>query len=121
MATLVIDLDDGLTIGGETYKTAEIREYTAGDVIDAALASEKVVQGDDGPVLVSSPTLMDMALLGRQIVRIGEYKGPMDIRDLRKLSGADLAALQRGARDLDVGAARAASARGRLSGSPAGD
>lgn len=121
MATVTITLPDGLTIGEQTFTEAEIREYSAGDMLDACDAAERVVPGPAGPVLAASPSRTDAELLCRQVVRIGEHQGPLTIGELRRLSGRDLAALQAAAASLDAGAARAADERGRMAGSQDAD
>ncbi|BBO75194.1 hypothetical protein DSCW_26110 [Desulfosarcina widdelii] len=117
MATISVPLKDGLKIGNAVHKDAELREYTAGDMIDACAAAEKVVATPAGPALVASPTMTDMELLCRQIVRIGDHKGPLALAEMRNLSGRDLAALQGAAEALDSGADQAADQRGRVAGS----
>jgi phage FluMu protein gp41 len=114
MATITIKLRDGLTIGNDKHTEAEIREFTAGDIMDASAAAEKIVPTESGPVFVTSPTLMDMQLLCRQIVRIGEHRGPLLLAELRMISGYDLAKIQMAAAALDAGAAKEAATRGRL-------
>ena len=114
-------MDDGLTIGKKPHKDAELKDYSAGDVIDACVAAEKVVHTDTGPVLVASPTLMDMELLCRQVVRIGDHDGPLSMVELGRLTGRDLTALQTAAKSLDLGAAAVAQQRGRNPGSQGSD
>lgn len=121
MASINVTLINGLTIGDKTHTEAELREFTAGDMIDACDAAEKVVPSENGPILVASPSRVDMELLCRQIVRIGDHKGPLSLAELRRLSGTDLAALQAAAACLESGAAAAAQQRGRLAGSQATD
>ncbi|MBA3027439.1 MAG: hypothetical protein FP814_09810 [Desulfobacterium sp.] len=122
MAQTTIDLKDGLIIGDKKHTLAEIKEYTAGDLLDACDAAEKIVYTvDAAPILVSSPTRMDMELLCRQIVRIGEHPGPLSMNEMRKLSGTDLALLQGAAAALDAGASKAIAKRGRHGGSQGSD
>mgnify|MGYP001594834049 CR=1 FL=1 len=121
MANLIVQLKDGLTIGDVQHTEAEIREYTAGDLIDACSAAEKVVYTENGPLMIASPTMMDMGLIARQIIRIGEHKGPLSLSELRKLSGEDLTRLQVASSLLDAGAAKAAAQRGRSDGSQGTD
>jgi phage FluMu protein gp41 len=64
---------------------------------------------------------MDMELLCRQIVKIGEHPGPLSIAEIRKLSGTDLALLQGAASALDAGASKALAKRGRHDGSQGSD
>ncbi len=121
MANTTIMLADGLTVGDVAHKLVELKEYTAGDLIDACAAAEKVVYTEQGPALVASPTVTDMELLRRQIVRIGDHKGPLSMAELRRLSGRDLDALRNASGALDHGAALAAANRGRLAGSQGTD
>jgi phage FluMu protein gp41 len=120
MARNTITLIDGITIGDTVHTEAELREYTAGDIIDACDAAEKLVPGENGPMLVASPSRVDAELLCRQIVRLGSHKGPLTLAELRRLSGRDLALLQGAASALDSGGMQAAQQRGRSSGSQAG-
>jgi phage FluMu protein gp41 len=117
----IVDLTDGLTIGDKQHTRVELKEYSAGDLMDACDAAEKMVYTEAGPVLVASPTRMDMELLCRQIVKIGEHDGPLSIMEIRKLSGGDLAKLQIAAALLDAGASKASTMRGRPDGSQGPD
>lgn len=121
MTNTTINLRDGLTIGDITHKKAELCEYSAGDLIDACKAAEKVIPTERGPVIAASPIRTDMELLCRQVVRIGDHQGPLSMAELRKLSGNDLALLQYAASNLESGAAQAAELRGRISGSQGAD
>jgi len=86
-------LVDGITIGdGEnavTHRRVEFRELTAGDVIDAQAAAEKVVSTPQGPQLVTSPTLMGVEVMRRQIATVGDLKGPLSMTLVKKLSNTD--------------------------------
>lgn len=113
MATVNVTLQTGLTIGEAVHVAAEIREATAGDLIDACLESERLVETKDGPQLVQSPTLVGLHTLRRQIVKVGDHPGPLGMPELRKLSSLDLSLLQEKARDLEVAALREVTARGR--------
>lgn len=94
MATIKVNLKEGLKIGDTIYTAAEIREATAGDLIDAADESEKLIATPDGYQLLASPTLVGLNTLRRQILCIGDYKGPLTLAELKKLSAADLSLLQ---------------------------
>lgn len=59
----VLKLKDGLPFGTgdetEMQYDVTLRELTAGDLIDAQAAAEKLVMSKEGPVLVSSPSGWD--------------------------------------------------------------
>lgn len=102
MATVKVLLITGLTIGEIVHKLAEIREVTAGDLIDATEESERLVCTEEGEhILVASPTMVGLNTLRRQIVKIGDHKGPLTLGEIKKLSAADLNALQAQAQQLD--------------------
>lgn len=90
MANTVVTLRDGLKIGETKHLDIEIRDVTAGDLIDATAESEKLVQvPGEGSQLVSSPTLVGANMLRRQIVRVGDYKGPLSLAELKLFSAFD--------------------------------
>jgi phage FluMu protein gp41 len=84
---------DGLPFGtGEEMEMQfdmTFRELTAGDIIDAQLASERVVETRSGPQLVSSPSQMGLEMLRRQIAKVGVINGPLSLLMLKKLSQRD--------------------------------
>lgn len=94
MSNVTFSLHDGLPFGKgedqERLKEVVVRELTAGDLIDARVESERVIQTAEGPRLVSSPELLALHCLRRQIVSIGKVKGPMSLANLRTLSLLDL-------------------------------
>lgn len=112
MATVKCTLKHGLKIGEVTHVEAEIREATGGDLIDATDESEKVVLTPEGYQLLSSPTLVGLNTLRRQIVRVGEYKGPLTIAELKKLSATDLSLLQEKALQLESASLKEVKDRG---------
>jgi phage FluMu protein gp41 len=113
MRTIDVTLDQGLTIGNTTHKKAVIREATAGDVIEATEESEKVVKTPDGYELLASNTLVGINVLRRQIVSVGDYKGPLTVGEMKHLSPGDLRLLQIKAEQLESAALEVAL-RGRL-------
>lgn len=113
MATAKTILVDGLKIGDVVHKKAELRNYTAAEMIEACEAAEKVVETAYGPTLVASPTLVDAELLCRQIVRIGDHSGPLTMKELGKLSGVDLALLREEVKKLHTATLADAIKRGR--------
>ncbi|AXG42207.1 MULTISPECIES: phage tail assembly protein [Photorhabdus] len=68
----------------------ELRQLTAGDLIDAETASERVVMTEKGPMLLSSPALMGYELLRRTIARVGNINGPIPMALLKTLHQDDL-------------------------------
>lgn len=107
MAESTVTLHDGLKLGEHTYYEAVIREATAGDVMDAQEASEKLVfaPSSDGsgvePTLVTSPSKVSTEVLRRQIKRVGEISGPLSAEQLRKLSPGDMNRLMQATEELD--------------------
>ena len=113
MATVIDRFHTGLKIGDTVHTEFEIREATAADLIEATEESERLVMTADGPALVASPTLVGLNTLRRQIVRIGDYPGPIAIAELKKLTAVDLSILQEKAESLDAATLRGISGRGR--------
>ena len=114
-----VKLIDGLPFGEkddvQMQYDVTLRELTAGDLIDAQVASEKVVMTKEGPVLVSSPALMGLELLRRQIERVGCINGPLSLALIKKLSQQDFQRLSIVAEMRDeVLAASMSNARGRV-------
>lgn len=103
MANVTITLETGLTIGAVQHLEAELRELTAGDIFQATAESEKLVDvPGDGPQMLTSPTLVGINSLRRQIVRIGEHQGPLTLEELGKLSVIDVSLLQEAAQKMEV-------------------
>jgi len=110
---VIVTLRNGLKVGEAIHKEAEIREATGGDFIDATEESERLCQTPEGNyILVASPTLVGINTLRRQIVRIGDYAGPLTTAEMKKLSGRDISLLQTAAEKLDD-AANAVAERGK--------
>ncbi len=107
-ARVTITLIHGLAIGEDTHKEVVLREPTAGDILDAQEASERLmmVPAPDGgfePMLISSPSRSSMEVLRRQIVTIGDISGPLDEKLLRKLDPEDLNLLLQKTGNLSAG------------------
>jgi len=96
------------TLGGVVFTRAELRDLTAGDVLEAQEASEKVVQKQDGSLaLVGSPAAMGRELLCRRIALLRsedgqKHNGPLSAAELGRMSPDDLYTLQNAADALDV-------------------
>ncbi|WP_140918654.1 phage tail assembly protein [Limnobaculum xujianqingii] len=92
-----ITLIDGLVVGKEdnqvTHKEVVIRELTAGDMMTAQTASERVVETRQGAKLVSSPSQMTYEMMRRAVVSIGPVQGPVSLAELGKLSQRDFGLL----------------------------
>jgi len=76
--TIKNTLKHGLKVGDAVHKDYEIREATTADLFDAE---------DQAPV--TKRLAFKGALLGRQLVRLGELSGPIDLALIRKLHPAD--------------------------------
>jgi len=109
-AEVTVPLVDGIKLGGEQVMSVTLRELRAGDMIDAQFEAERLVDTRSGPQLVASPAAMGLALLRRQIARLGAINGPATLEDLRKLSGCDMALIQAEAERLDGAVGRALGA-----------
>lgn len=102
------DVPLSLTLGEVEYVRARLRELTAGDILDAQEASEKVVQQRDGSLaLVGSPAAMGRELLRRRVACLhgagGErHLGPLSAAELGRMSPEDLHAVQTAADTLDM-------------------
>jgi len=108
--TKEIPLTKPVTIGGQECNVLILTETTSEHVLDAQEESEKLVMTPDGPALVSSPSRMGVNVLRRQVVRIGEINGPVDLTILKRLSPLDLERVQKAAEEMDALAAKTATA-----------
>ncbi|MBN57785.1 MAG: hypothetical protein CMI04_08815 [Oceanospirillaceae bacterium] len=95
MATINVPLKHGLKVGNETQKVAVLTDQlTAGQILDAKEAAEKVVafavNGRTVPVVVESPARFGALLLCEQIRSIGKITGPLDSDQLNMLHHEDL-------------------------------
>lgn len=106
MAQITFSLKDGMPYGkgedAELQTEVTLRELNAGDLMDARLESERVIEAASGPRLVCSPELLALNTLRRQVARIGQIQGPMSLHDLRKLTLPDLCLLERKADAMDA-------------------
>ncbi|BFI48117.1 hypothetical protein B7R74_17290 [Yersinia pseudotuberculosis] len=91
---MLIQLKHGLSYGkgDEDVKQfdVELRELTAGDLIESEQASERVVMTEKGPALLSSPATMGYEMVRRSISRIGIIQGPLSMTLLKTLHQDDL-------------------------------
>jgi phage FluMu protein gp41 len=109
MAEETITLRQGLKIGDVVHTEAVLREPTVEDLIEAGMQAERVVEMGGEAHLVRSPTLAGLLLLGRQIVRIGDHKGPLGRAELLRLDTDDFVDLQQAADRLDAASAKRAA------------
>ncbi|NVF15012.1 phage tail assembly protein [Vreelandella maris] len=110
-----VPLIHGLKIGEAVCKDAKLREATAGDVLDAQEAAERLMmvptQNGIEPMLVVSPSRVGVEVLRRQIVSIGDVSGPLDLKLMHRLHPEDLNLLLAKSEQLD-GAAVAQTQEG---------
>ena len=116
MAETKVTLKHGFRVGDHQFMVATIRETTSGDVIEANEESEKVVMVPTEDArgnlvteaqLVTSPTLVGINVMRRQIVAIDDYSGPLSLAEVKSLHPEDLNLLQAGVNQLDQLAAKA--------------
>lgn len=118
MALTTFELEHGLAgtnEEGETllYREVGLRELTAADLIDAQIDAEKVVVQNGKAIAYTSDVLYGLNLLCRQVEYIGAMKGPLSIKQLKKLHRDDMGLLQAKAQELDMALAEALANRGR--------
>lgn len=87
---LIHGLPYGKEEDAELQFDTELRQLTAGDIIEAEAASERVVMTPKGPALLSSPSRMGFELLRRSVARIGKIQGPLPMEMLKTLHQADI-------------------------------
>lgn len=124
MAKIEFDLEHGLKVGDDVLKHVVLGEPSVADLLECCEESERAVMTPEGPTMLASPTLMGALTLCRQIKRIGNIEGPLDLAMLKKLHPDDWLLLQAEAAKLDVAAKAALEAltdRGRSKGVGAGD
>ena len=110
MARLEFKLQDGLKLlddegkqDGPPMVDVVMSDPGAAEILAASEEAEKCVYApDNSPVMVHSPARMASELLGRQIVSIGDIKGPISRSLLGKLSAIDLLILQAKGAELDA-------------------
>ncbi|PIW30925.1 MAG: hypothetical protein COW30_01005 [Rhodospirillales bacterium CG15_BIG_FIL_POST_REV_8_21_14_020_66_15] len=119
MAEVRATLARGFRIGDAVYTTVVLKEATAGDVLDAEIAAERVYATAAGPVVHSSPAVAAFELLARQVDRLigeggEEFEGAVTAKMLRALPRLDLDLLMAESRTLENAAEREVlSERGR--------
>lgn len=101
MANLKFTLEDGLKVGDQIHKEVELRELTAGDMLDAEAEVEELVMTVNGTVTYkTSPVKLSHELLRRSIAKLGNLPMPLSQAEFRLLTRTDLIILQTNARKL---------------------
>lgn len=113
MASTKIELKHGVTLGEKKHMTVSIRELTPGDLIDAGLQSERIVDTEDGPAFAVSPTLMGLNTLARQLDKIGDVDAVFTVDDLKRFHREDFDYLQLVAEQIDQAVFKAILERGK--------
>ncbi|HEY9200770.1 MAG TPA: phage tail assembly protein [Gammaproteobacteria bacterium] len=109
MAEINVLLINGYKLGDAVIKDVVIRDITAGDIIESQIEAERLVQTEDGPELVTSPTLAGVHMLRRQIVSIGDIQGPISLHEIKRLDPVDFNLLQAKASELESACMKKAS------------
>lgn len=110
-----ITLKNGLMYGEEPQYEVKLRDLTTGDLIDAEMASERLMLDKQGnPVLVVSQTLFGYELLRRQIASVGKLQGPISLAQLRSLTPGDLALINAAIETVESAKVQKVLERGRL-------
>lgn len=114
MANIEVTLKDGLKIGETVHKVAVLRDGNIGDMLEAEIASERAVLLPNGDYqLISSPSVLAVESLRRQIVKIGDHPGPLTFEQMILLSKVDYAKLSKAADGLEMATVAAVAERGR--------
>lgn len=116
MAQMTFILKDGFKMGEETHFEVGLKELSSGDLIDAQMAAEKIVIQDGVAVAYTSDVIFGLEMLVRQVEFIGSFQGPLQIKELRKLSPGDLNELQKQTSLLDKMLMKEFEQRGRPKG-----
>ena len=109
MSTTTLNLVEGFPIGDRKLKKVTLRSNTTADHIECMELAEKMVMTEAGPELVASPSVMGMAMLARQIVKIDDHDGPLTIEELKKLEPVDFSLIQAESEVLAIADEKAAS------------
>lgn len=84
-------LKKGLKIGEDVHRDFELQEANAGDLMDAEMNAD-----------ITKPLNYSMALMAKQLARIGTFEGPFTPGLLRGLSQQDLRTLRDAQAELDL-------------------
>ena len=89
MSKVSFTLPNGLETGSEVHKEVEIRDITAGDIIEANEQSREVFLTPQGPVLMCPADKVVRNMLCRIITKLGKLDMPLSPKEFNKLSAAD--------------------------------
>lgn len=89
MSKVSFTLPNGLEIGSVVHKEVELRDITAGDIIEANEQSQEVFLTSQGPVLMCPTDKVVRNMLCRIITKLGSLKMPLSPAEFNKLSAAD--------------------------------
>lgn len=117
------ELKDGLTVGmGDdkvTHTEIEVKKITTALLFEAREAAEKPVRTPEGYDLIISPTRLELEIIRRRIKRIGDIQGPIQEKEFKSLSEADINLIAEKVNELDD--AEGMDTAGRLGEEPTGD
>ena len=113
MAKITFKIKHGLKLEGKPQLEVTLREPDAGMIRESRVASERLMNTKEGPILVPSPSLARTELLRRQILKVGGIPGPIPEGIFDQLSGVDLALIEAEAIKLDEAAFKEVTQRGR--------
>ncbi len=99
------DLDKGVKIGEVVHRSCYLQEADIGILIEAARESEVTCRVGSGrydehgreleePAILINPYLMELHTLRRQVVKIGDIQGPLELEVWAKLSETDLSIIK---------------------------
>lgn len=77
-ATFTGDFKKGMSVGKEIHMDFELRQMTTEDMLDAEMEAS-----------TATPMNFNVALIIRQLVRVGTYEGPFVASMVRKLDPKD--------------------------------
>jgi len=84
-------LRHGLEIAGKLAREFELREYTVEDLLDAETEAS-----------VMQPLGFNAQLMVRQLVRVGDFKGPFTLNMIKRLKAADWRQLRAAQQELEA-------------------
>lgn len=113
MASIDVELQDGLKVGETLHKKIRLRELTIGDELKVHAEAEKVVATPTGYHLVSSPSLVTFLTLLRQADLVNDPGVFITEEQLKKLSRTDFDLLIDASTKLEKASLEAAENRGR--------
>lgn len=87
--TNTFQLINGLKANGVVHKDVELRDITAGDILEANEKSREVFFTPQGAVLMSPTDKVMMYLMCRIIVKLGDLQMPLSDVEFKKLTATD--------------------------------